>query len=95
MELLLLFSFSASIRYEHKSFLLFDYCLTATVFCLFFVSDKTISESRGHTVELKCPIDLKSCGSLHSVKWFKGEERVAIISGDGEIANVEGPYSGR
>lgn len=60
-----------------------------------FISDKTISEPRGHTVELECPIDVKKCGNLHSVKWFKGKDRVAVVSGDGNLKNVEGPYNGR
>lgn len=60
-----------------------------------FISDKTLSELRGNTVELECPIDFESCGRLHSVKWFKGEDRVAVVSGDGKLANVEEPYSRR
>lgn len=60
-----------------------------------FISDKTISKSRGHTVTLECPIDVQSCGSLHSLKWFRGNDRVALVPGDGSTANVEGPYSGR
>lgn len=44
---------------------------------------------------LTCPIDVTSCGELHSVKWFKGNDRVAVVSGDGTVENVEGQYSGR
>lgn len=68
------------------------------LFSIFFLSlspDKTISKLRGHTVTLECPIDVQSCGNLHSLKWFKGSDRVAVVSGDGSLTNVEGPYSGR
>lgn len=65
-------------------------------FCsLSFVSDVTISKLRGQTIILTCPIDIKTCGELHSVKWFKGNDRVAVVSGNGEVANVEGDYLGR
>lgn len=61
----------------------------------FSFSDETVSTLRGQSVVLTCPIDVKSCGELHSVKWFKGNERVAVVSGDGTVENVEGQYSGR
>lgn len=91
-----LFIFSASITCEYIYFCYLIFVSLPLFFLsFFFSSDKTIAESRGHTVELECPIDFESCGSLHSVKWFKGGDRVAVVSGDGEIANVEGSYSGR
>lgn len=52
-----------------------------------------ISKLRGHTATLECPIDVKSCGNLHSLKWFKGDDRVALVTASG--TSVEGPYSGR
>lgn len=69
--------------------------LSLISFFVMFLSDKTISKSRGHTVALECPIDIQSCGSLHSLKWFRGNDRVALVPGDGGNPNVEGPYSGR
>lgn len=38
---------------------------------------------------------MNACGELHSVKWFKGNDRIAVVSGDGEVANVEGELQGR
>lgn len=63
--------------------------------CFFCITDKTISKSRGHTVALECPIDVQSCGNLHSVKWFRGNDRVAVVSGNGSLTHVEGAHSGR
>uniref|UniRef100_A0A182IUJ9 Ig-like domain-containing protein n=1 Tax=Anopheles atroparvus TaxID=41427 RepID=A0A182IUJ9_ANOAO len=57
--------------------------------------DETISVLRGEKVELACPIDIATCGELHSLKWFKGTERIAVVSGDGEVAKVEGSYNDR
>uniref|UniRef100_A0A182KGE6 Ig-like domain-containing protein n=1 Tax=Anopheles christyi TaxID=43041 RepID=A0A182KGE6_9DIPT len=54
-----------------------------------------ISVLRGEKVELACPIDIATCGELHSLKWFKGTERIAVVSGDGEVAKVEGSYNDR
>lgn len=61
----------------------------------YLISDESISTLRGQSVVLTCPIDVTSCGELHSVKWFKGNDRVAVVSGDGTVENVEGQYSGR
>uniref|UniRef100_A0A182P6J4 Ig-like domain-containing protein n=1 Tax=Anopheles epiroticus TaxID=199890 RepID=A0A182P6J4_9DIPT len=57
--------------------------------------DERISVLRGDKVELACPIDIATCGELHSLKWFKGTERIAVVSGDGEVAKVEGSYNDR
>nr|XP_040240031.2 uncharacterized protein LOC120960126 isoform X1 [Anopheles coluzzii] len=57
--------------------------------------DEKISVLRGEKVELACPIDIATCGELHSLKWFKGTERIAVVSGDGEVAKVEGSYNDR
>lgn len=59
------------------------------------ISDKTISKLRSQSVVLACPIDTINCGELHLVEWLKGGFRVAVVSGNGEVANVEGQYSGR
>lgn len=64
------------------------------IFILFF-TDESVSIFRGQPGTLTCPIDVKSCGELHSVKWFKGNERIAVLSGSGEVANVEGEFVGR
>ncbi|XP_037908056.1 hemicentin-1 isoform X6 [Hermetia illucens] len=57
--------------------------------------DHEISEQRDHKVLLSCPIDFKACGELHSVKWFKGNTRIAVVSGDGEVATVKDEYMSR
>uniref|UniRef100_A0A182QG96 Ig-like domain-containing protein n=1 Tax=Anopheles farauti TaxID=69004 RepID=A0A182QG96_9DIPT len=57
--------------------------------------DEKISVQRGGKVELACPIEIATCGELHSLKWFKGTERIAVVSGDGEVAKVEGSYNDR
>lgn len=59
------------------------------------VPDEMVSAHRGQPVVLTCPIDVPSCGELHSVKWFKGSDRVAVVSGDGIVENVEGQFSKR
>ncbi|GAB0099475.1 Immunoglobulin [Sergentomyia squamirostris] len=62
---------------------------------IFFLTDETISALRGHSVVLTCPVDVTSCGDLHSVKWFKGGQRIAVVSGDGEVVNIDSDFKGR
>ncbi|XP_052564933.1 hemicentin-1 isoform X2 [Culex pipiens pallens] len=57
--------------------------------------DETVSVLRSEKVELTCPIDIATCGELHSLKWFKGTDRIAVVSGDGEVAKVEGSFNDR
>ncbi|XP_055619524.1 hemicentin-1 isoform X2 [Toxorhynchites rutilus septentrionalis] len=57
--------------------------------------DETVSVLRSEKVELTCLIDIATCGELHSLKWFKGTDRIAVVSGDGEVAKVEGSYNDR
>ncbi|XP_065086926.1 hemicentin-1 isoform X2 [Ochlerotatus camptorhynchus] len=59
------------------------------------VPDETVQVLRSEKVELTCPIDIETCGELHSLKWFKGTDRIAVVSGDGEVAKVEGSYNDR
>ncbi|KXJ84174.1 hypothetical protein RP20_CCG018065 [Aedes albopictus] len=59
------------------------------------VPDETVKVLRSEKVELICPIDIDTCGELHSLKWFKGTDRIAVVSGDGEVAKVEGSYNDR
>lgn len=58
-------------------------------------ADATISKLRGDAATLSCPIDATTCGELHSVKWFKGSDRVAVVSGDGAVQNVEKTFGGK
>lgn len=56
---------------------------------------ETKSVIRGQSTTLTCPIDIESCGELHSIKWFKGTERIGVASGDGKFSQVEGSFSDR
>lgn len=56
---------------------------------------ETKSVIRGQSTTLTCPIDIESCGELHSIKWFKGTERIGVASGDGKFSQVEGSFSNR
>uniref|UniRef100_A0A1B0GL67 Ig-like domain-containing protein n=2 Tax=Lutzomyia longipalpis TaxID=7200 RepID=A0A1B0GL67_LUTLO len=40
-------------------------------------------------------MDVSSCGDLHSVKWFKGSDRIAVVSGNGEVVNIFSDYNSR
>ena len=50
---------------------------------------------RGQSVSLTCPVDVQNCGELHSIKWFKGSTRIAVLSGDGKVSHVEGESAER
>ncbi|CRK99567.1 CLUMA_CG012880, isoform B [Clunio marinus] len=56
---------------------------------------ETKSVIRGQSTTLTCPIDITNCGELHSIKWFKGSERIGVASGDGKFSQVEGSISDR
>lgn len=60
-----------------------------------FVSDETISSLWEKKVTLTCPFDVTSCGELHSIKWTKGRETIAVVSGDGQLVNVNPSYDPR
>ncbi|KAI8433700.1 hypothetical protein MSG28_015695 [Choristoneura fumiferana] len=34
----------------------------------------------GDTATLKCRIDVAACGEMHSVKWYKDDERIYVFS---------------
>lgn len=55
----------------------------------------TKSVIRGQSTTLTCPIDITNCGELHSIKWFKGTDRIGVASGDGKFSQVEGSFSDR
>lgn len=78
---------------HHICYVCMYVCINYFVCPLF--TDELVSKLRGEAVVLTCPIDVTSCGELHSVKWFKGRDRVAVVSGDGAIENVEGNFSER
>ncbi|KAG5680757.1 hypothetical protein PVAND_010244 [Polypedilum vanderplanki] len=55
----------------------------------------TLYVERGQSTNLTCPISISSCGELHSIKWFKGSERIAVTSGDGKFTQLEGSFQER
>ncbi|XP_055381647.1 putative uncharacterized protein DDB_G0282133 isoform X3 [Condylostylus longicornis] len=57
--------------------------------------DKTIKQQKGRTVVLECPIDGEACGDLHSLNWFKGDTRIAVILGGVNVSSVIPEYSER
>lgn len=64
-------------------------------FSIIFFSDETISEREGNTVVLTCPVDIDSCGDLHSLNWFKGEQRIAVFLHDENSTNIISEYKDR
>ncbi|KAF9806698.1 hypothetical protein SFRURICE_016067 [Spodoptera frugiperda] len=51
----------------------------------------------GTTARLRCRIDGRSCGAMHSIKWYKSESRLYVysISGNTAIDRPEGPMKDR
>ncbi|XP_026317447.1 uncharacterized protein LOC113228386 [Hyposmocoma kahamanoa] len=56
-----------------------------------------VSALVGETARIKCRIDVSSCGDMHSIKWYKSENRIYIYSGnkDGPINRPEGDMADR
>lgn len=40
----------------------------------------------GQTARLRCRIDGKSCGEMHSIKWYKADTRVYVYSASKDAA---------
>ncbi|KAL5292690.1 nrm family protein [Megaselia abdita] len=74
-------------------FIIFNGFFTTCVFGL--ETDETISEREGNTVELTCPVDIDACGDLHSLNWFKGEQRIAVFLHDENSTNIISEYKDR
>lgn len=51
----------------------------------------------GTTARLRCRIDGRSCGAMHSIKWYKSESRLYVysIAGNTAIDRPEGPMKDR
>ncbi|CAG9573059.1 unnamed protein product [Danaus chrysippus] len=51
----------------------------------------------GNTARLRCRIDARSCGEMHSIKWYKSDVRVYVYSGskDAAIDRPEGEMMDR
>ncbi|EDV52815.2 uncharacterized protein Dere_GG16293, isoform G [Drosophila erecta] len=58
--------------------------------------DTTISQQESHSVVLPCPVNAEKCGKLHSLNWFKGDERIAaMLLGDSNVTSVNKEFDER
>ncbi|KPU79112.1 uncharacterized protein Dana_GF11010, isoform T [Drosophila ananassae] len=58
--------------------------------------DSTVSEQETKSVTLPCPVNEGKCGKLHSLNWFKGEDRIAaMLLGETNVTNVNKEYKNR
>ncbi|XP_044314285.1 uncharacterized protein LOC108040062 isoform X5 [Drosophila rhopaloa] len=58
--------------------------------------DTTISEQESHSVFLPCPVNVDKCGKLHSLNWFKGDDRIAaMLLGDNNVTSVNKEFEER
>ncbi|XP_065226929.1 hemicentin-2 isoform X2 [Planococcus citri] len=49
----------------------------------------------GKEVRLPCQIDTRTCGTLHSIKWYRGSSRIYVFSDAIKFHKPEGDYSSR
>ncbi|TMW45927.1 hypothetical protein DOY81_008993 [Sarcophaga bullata] len=60
------------------------------------VRDQIISEQEGKTVIVPCPVNKDKCGELHSLNWFKGDNRIAaMLLDDSNVTSVAEGYEDR
>ncbi|XP_041674202.1 B-cell receptor CD22 isoform X21 [Drosophila eugracilis] len=58
--------------------------------------DTTISQLESQSVVLPCPVNIDKCGQLHSLNWFKGDNRIAaMLLGDSNVTNVNKQFDKR
>ncbi|XP_041564226.1 uncharacterized protein LOC108136874 isoform X9 [Drosophila elegans] len=58
--------------------------------------DTTISEQESQSVVLPCPVNEDKCGKLHSLNWFKGDDRIAaMLLGDNNVTSVNKEFEER
>jgi hypothetical protein len=64
-------------------------------FCLLFPGSEFPNESdpkadvsglSGQEILLPCSVDVNACGDFHSIKWYRGGQRIFVFS---ELANLE------
>lgn len=48
----------------------------------------------GDTATLVCPI-VSSCGPLHSIKWYREDERIAVLAESPKFEKIEGNMKDR
>ncbi|XP_047541252.1 uncharacterized protein LOC125074070 isoform X1 [Vanessa atalanta] len=72
--------------------------LLTVVACHFAAAERDhASALAGNTARLRCRIDGKSCGEMHSIKWYKADTRVYVYSAskDAAINRPEGDMMDR
>ncbi|XP_073840504.1 neuromusculin isoform X7 [Musca autumnalis] len=58
--------------------------------------DDIIREKQGQTVYVPCPVNKEKCGELHSLNWFKGDNRIAaMLLDDSNVTSVADGYEDR
>lgn len=63
---------------------------------IFSLSDQVISEQEGKTVIVPCPVNREKCGELHSLNWFKGDNRIAaMLLDDSNVTSVAAEFEDR
>lgn len=61
-----------------------------------YILDQTISEQESKSVVLQCPVNEDKCGKLHSLNWFKGDDRIAaMLLGENNATSVNKEFEGR
>jgi len=70
-------------------------CQRYNIVVVFFL-DTTISQQESQSVVLPCPVDAEKCGKLHSLNWFKGDDRIAaMLLGDSNVTSVNKEFDER
>lgn len=63
---------------------------------LVFLTDLSIQEHENKNVVLPCPVNEDKCGKLHSLNWFKGDDRIAaMLLGDSNVTSVNDEFKNR
>nr|XP_041632279.1 uncharacterized protein LOC108079253 isoform X2 [Drosophila kikkawai] len=58
--------------------------------------DQIISEQESKSVVLQCPVNEDKCGKLHSLNWFKGDDRIAaMLLGENNATSVNKDFEER
>ncbi|KAH8351258.1 hypothetical protein KR084_001851 [Drosophila pseudotakahashii] len=61
-----------------------------------YFSDTTISQQESLSVVLPCPVNVDKCGKLHSLNWFKGDDRIAaMLLGESNVTSVNKEFDER
>ncbi|KAH8233853.1 hypothetical protein KR032_000185, partial [Drosophila birchii] len=58
--------------------------------------DNIISEQESKSVVLQCPVNEDKCGKIHSLNWFKGDDRIAaMLLGENNATSVNKKFKER